>query len=194
MAAFGKKTTGTLGDYGAYSSGSASRGNEYRLEGKPADAIIGVVLGAAGFWMTAIFIGEIQYDLMEAWPPLMGLLLIVGGIVMILDVATGKAKFVADTEGIHNESVIFGRRTIAWDDLRSFSLWSVNWNKMVHASGAKKKVTVPNQVLKSKNFELARFMVKFRPDLLPHLPPLMKELGAKKLVPELQSKLGNAVN
>ena len=52
----------------------------------------------------------------------------------------------------------------------------------------KKQISIPAKAFKSKEFELAEMVAKFRPDLFGFVPAVMASGGAKKLIPDLEAK------
>jgi len=212
---FGKKGAATLSDYGAYSSGAATRiaadndiknmagydtdptrTSDYVILSNWQDGLLGIFLGSIGVSMMAAFLPEIQYGPVEAWPALMGGLCALGGALLMINAVTKKPKLIVDSTGLHAPH-LFGTASISWTDLDKFEVWTVNYNKMIFAYGseksmlmAKNKLTLPKKAIKSRNFEFAQCLAKYRPDLFEYMPVLMKAAGAKKLIPVLQEQFG----
>ena len=190
---FGKRGAATLGDYGNYSSSdggeqSTSRpGGEYEMRAGAKDLLMGAFVAFVGAVMVTASSVDLRYGAEALAPMLVGGLLVVGGGYMALMALLQRPKLIVDQDGIHQNAML-GRTTVSWDEMHRFEIWTVNFNKIVYALSTentpflmKKRVTIPNDAFKSKDLELVKLVRKYRPDLLPQMPDIMKAVGAGKL-------------
>ncbi len=204
--AFGKKGAATLNDFGSYSStepGGAydprydartpGTDNAYRIKAGWKDGLQGVLTGAFGALMLGVA-PELDSGMEQFFVGGVGLLFVLGALALLGMAATGKEKLIVDANGLH-QSTFFGKASVSWSDLETFEVWTVNFNKMIFAKSAKrgmglmkKQISIPAKAFKSREFELAEMVAKFRPDLFGFVPAVMASVGAKKLIPDLEAK------
>lgn len=162
--------------------------NEMRVKSTWQDGLMAIFSFGLGALLLNIaaadFYAQFEWYLMAGG----GCLFTLGGVVILLNILTGKAKLVTTEQGLYTESVI-GNRFIAWDDLEKMSALSINFNKLVQAKAKPKKsrlhassgrINIPLCAMKRKDLAIVTAIIDNRPDLAETVFGIMHFVGAKK--------------
>ena len=167
----------------------------YRLRHGAMDVVFGLICLSLGGWVLNNIYPHGD-DLNRYWMLFIGGLCILGGCIMLLQTALGKAKLIITDQGFTVEK-LQGDTTVSWADMDSYEIFSANYHKMVFLKSresaglfGRKKITVPSAAFKSKGLELFQATAQYRPDMLPQVAGVMTKVGAKKLLKQVAAQAG----
>ena len=169
-AAFGQQAPAAEQSFGTPAQAAGNAGT-YRLERGTWD----IIKGAGGAMVAAFMLNSFLSQSPMSGPAMfwaaVATLAVLAFTAKIFDTFSGKAKFIADHQGLKTESFL-GNYHIRWEDLKGFDTFTINWiYKMTQAkrtwAGRKtssSRLNIPRKAFKSPEF--ARMLAAYRPDLI----------------------------